>query len=118
MIDTPADSSASGAADCDPDPEEIPCAPLLKALADETRLDVVKLLLGGERRAGELRAALDVEQSLLSHHLRQLREAGIVVSERDGKGVLYRLSRGVENRVRGQVIDLGCCQLSFGSSSE
>ncbi len=92
---------------------EISCAALLKALADETRLAVVRVLMGGECHAGDLLMELGIEQSLLSHHLRQLRDAGIVESERDGKAVLYRLAPGVEAQRRGDVIDLGCCQLSF-----
>jgi len=92
---------------------EISCAALLKALADETRLTVVRALMNGERHVGALVDELDIEQSLLSHHLRSLRDAGIVESQRDGKAVLYRLAKGVESRRRGKIIDLGCCQLSF-----
>lgn len=93
---------------------EISCASLLKTLADETRLAVVRaLMMGGEQHAGDLVLELDIEQSLLSHHLRILRDAGIVESERDGKAVLYRLAPGVEAHRKGDVIDLGCCQLSF-----
>ena len=95
---------------------EISCADLLKALGDDTRLRVVKYLLEGERHAGELQSDLGVEQSLLSHHLRLLRNAGIVQSERDGKAVLYRLTPAVEIRRNGRTLDLGCCQLSFESN--
>ena len=95
---------------------EISCADLLKALGDDTRLRVVKYLLEGERHAGELQTDLGIEQSLLSHHLRLLRNAGIVESERDGKAVLYRLAPPVEMRRSGRTIDLGCCQLSFESN--
>jgi ArsR family transcriptional regulator len=92
---------------------EISCAAMLKALADETRLAVVRQLLQQPCHVGELQAALQVEQSLLSHHLKQLREAGIVESERDGKAVLYRLTSSVELRRKGEIIDLGCCQITF-----
>ena len=95
---------------------EISCADLLKALGDDTRLRVVKYLLEGERHAGELQDDLGVEQSLLSHHLRLLRNAGIVESERDGKAVLYRLAPAVEIRRNGRTLDLGCCRLSFESN--
>lgn len=94
---------------------EISCAAMLKALADETRLAVVRQLLQQPCHVGELQAALGIEQSLLSHHLKQLRDAGIVESERDGKAVLYRLTSSVELRRQGEIIDLGCCQLSFPS---
>jgi len=96
-----------------PSDAEISCAAILKSLADETRLSVVQALIGGERHVGGLIDDLGIEQSLLSHHLRSLRDAGIVESERDGKAVLYRLAKGVESRRNGDSIDLGCCQLSF-----
>lgn len=92
------------------------CAELLKALGDETRLLVVKYLLEAPLHAGELQARIGVEQSLLSHHLRLLREAGIVESERDGKAVLYRLAGGVEACRNGRTLDLGCCELTFQSA--
>ncbi len=89
------------------------CAGRLKALADETRLAVVRQLMQrGECHVGDLQAALNIEQSLLSHHLRSLREAGIVQSTRDGKSMLYRLAPGLEHRQDG-IVDLGCCLLSF-----
>ena len=94
------------------------CAAMLKALADDTRLAVVRRLLARPCHVGELQAELQIEQSLLSHHLKQLREAGIVESERDGKAVLYRLTTSVESRRRGDVIDLGCCRLSFPSKGQ
>lgn len=92
---------------------EVSCADLLKVLADDTRLGVVQQLFSGAKHVGEINAALQVEKTLLSHHLKVLREAGIVEAERDGKSVLYRLAPAVESRRRGKSIDLGCCQLTF-----
>ncbi|NNE90965.1 MAG: winged helix-turn-helix transcriptional regulator, partial [Verrucomicrobiales bacterium] len=86
------------------------------ALADETRLSVVQALMKGESHVSDLQDELAIEQSLLSHHLRALRDAGIVESERDGKAVLYRLAPGVESRRQGKTIELGCCQLAFEST--
>jgi len=89
------------------------CASMLKVLADETRLKVVRQLIDGPRHVHELNEAMGAEQSLLSHHLKVLREGGIVEAQRDGKAVLYRLSPEFESRRRGKVVDLGCCRLSF-----
>ncbi len=61
---------------------------------------------------GPLIEALGVEQSLLSHHLKVLREAGLVVASRDGKSVLYRLAPEAKTD-SGKAINLGCCQLLF-----
>jgi len=89
------------------------CAQLLKVLADETRLAVMERLLEGPMHVGEINETLGVEQSLLSHHLKVLREAGMVTAERDGKQVLYALAKSVQGKRRGRAIDLGCCLISF-----
>lgn len=91
----------------------VSCATLLKALADETRLAVVRQLLEGPKHVGELNEQLQVEQTLFSHHLKVLREMGIVEAHRDGKAVLYRLAPHLESAARGKALDLGCCSLSF-----
>ena len=65
------------------------CADLLKVLADQTRLAVVEQLLDGPRHVGEINAALRLDPSLLSHHLRVLREAGLIGSQRRGTWIYY-----------------------------
>ena len=95
-----------------------PLTAVLRVLADETRLGVVRSLLEGPRHVYEMQEALDIDQSLLSHHLRVLRDARIVESERDGKAVLYRLAPDVEVQRRGEMIDLGCCRLVFDDDTE
>lgn len=57
----------------------------LKALADENRLRIVQMLAGGERCVCELATALDASDALVSHHLKQLREAGLVKTRRIGR---------------------------------
>lgn len=89
------------------------CARRLKVLSDATRLAAVRLLLGAPRHVWELQEALDIDQSLLSHHLRTLRDAGLVISEREGREVLYRVAPGVSLGPAAEGIDLGCCRLSF-----
>jgi len=89
------------------------CAAKLKVLADPTRLAVIESLMGSPKHVGTLATDLNVEQSLLSHHLQTLRDAGLVEAERDGKAVLYRLAPGAIVRRDGAAIDLGCCLLSF-----
>jgi ArsR family transcriptional regulator, arsenate/arsenite/antimonite-responsive transcriptional repressor len=71
------------------DPEAL--LPLLKALADPTRLRLVALLAAGPRCACELQDELDVPPPLLSHHLKALRGAGLVHGTRRGRWVDYRL---------------------------
>jgi DNA-binding transcriptional ArsR family regulator len=88
------------------------CAQRLKVLADPSRWAILNLLLDGSKYVWELNEYLDLEQSLLSHHLSILRQQGLVQSHRDGKAVLYSLAPNV--RVRsGDGFNLGCCVLSL-----
>jgi len=66
-------------------------AGLFQALSDEKRLRILSMLGSGERCVCELTDALDVGQSLLSFHLKTLREAGLVTDRREGRWVYYRL---------------------------
>ncbi|MDB5392113.1 MAG: ArsR family transcriptional regulator [Planctomycetaceae bacterium] len=93
--------------------EMMNCADRLKVLADETRLMVVRQLMLGPKHVGEINAAINVESTLLSHHLKVLRDAGIVLAQRDGKSVLYQLAPGVEKDEMSQSVNLGCCVISF-----
>jgi len=95
---------------------ESSCVNRLKILADATRLAVVESLLDSPKHVGDLIDLLKVEQTLLSHHLKILRDAGLVESQRDGKSVLYRLVSDVEGTTSTRSINLGCCLISFDST--
>lgn len=65
---------------------------LFKALSDETRLRIVKLLENGELCVCHLVAAVDMSQPKVSFHLKVLKEAGLVKDRREGKWMHYRLN--------------------------
>ncbi len=88
------------------------CTERLKVLADATRLEVVRRLSDGPCHVGALSEAAGIEQSLMSHHLKVLRDVGMVEAVRDGKSVLYRLPAGTVSR-SANVIKLGCCDIAF-----
>ena len=67
-------------------------ADLLKALGQPTRLKILELLVGGERCVCEIFPAIQGEQSNTSKHLGFLRSHGIVIAERRGMRVFYRLA--------------------------
>lgn len=69
-------------------------ARLLKALANERRLQVLCVLASGERSVGEINEALDLSQSALSQHLAVLREEGLVATRREAQLVYYSLVPG------------------------
>jgi DNA-binding transcriptional ArsR family regulator len=89
------------------------CVRQLKVLADRTRLAILGLLLEGPKHVGELNNHLNVEQSLLSHHLKILRQEGFVEATRDGKSVLYQLAQRCKFPSDIKTLNLGCCVLSF-----
>lgn len=72
-------------------------ARVLKALADPTRLKIVKALNQHELCVCELMLLLNAQQSAVSHHLRILKDANLVVERRQGKWSFHRLAG---NRLR------------------
>ena len=73
---------------------------LLAALADPTRLAIVRQLAADtETCACDFTSCCDVGQPTVSHHLRVLREAGVVRSERRGQWIFYRLAPDVAERL-------------------
>lgn len=64
---------------------------LLRALSAPVRIAIVLQLRDSERCVHELVDALGVAQPLISQHLRVLKSAGVVVGERHGREVVYRL---------------------------
>ena len=66
---------------------------LFKALADETRLRILGLLLAGEVCVCDIHDSLRISQPKASRHLAYLRRAGLVETRRDGLWVHYRLAQ-------------------------
>lgn len=62
-----------------------------RALSDEKRLRILQLLSGGERCVCELTKPLEAGQSLLSFHMKTLKEAGLVSDRRDGRWIHYSI---------------------------
>src|SRR5882672_7064791 len=89
------------------------CANILRALGDATRLSVLQALLQGPAHVNDLLKRVTVGQSLLSHHLKVLRDIGLVLSKRDGKAVLYSVAPAIAVQTPGQCLDLKCCQVTF-----
>ncbi len=75
-------------------------AAYFKALSDETRLRILKLLEDGELCVCDLTAALEMTQPNISFHLGILKEAGLVKDRRDGRWMHYDLDLSdMTNRV-------------------
>ncbi len=69
----------------------------LKAIAEPTRLRIVRLCADGELAVSELTVILDQSQPRVSRHLKVLSDAGIIVPMREGNWTFYRLSRDTQN---------------------
>lgn len=83
----------------------------LKALADPARVKLMSLLLSTpktEENSGVLAEAIGLTESTVSHHLSQLRRAGLVQSERRGMNVFHSARRDALAALCG-VLDPNCC---------
>ena len=84
----------------------------LKALADPARVKIMSLLFNssaGEEKTGELAGVLRLSESTVSHHLGQLRKAGLVESHRRGMSVYHRPHRDAMAALCA-VLDPSCCR--------
>jgi ArsR family transcriptional regulator len=77
-----------------------------RALGDETRLRILESLIEGDRTVSELIDLLGIGQSLVSHHLRILRDAGLVIDRREGRWVYYEIGAGALAAVKLTVYEL------------
>ena len=68
---------------------------VFKALSDPTRREILRLLSGGERTAGELASSFDMTKPSMSHHFTVLKEAELIRSRRDGQQIYYSLNTTV-----------------------
>ena len=75
---------------------------LLAALADPTRMEIMRELAGSpEVCACDFMSCCNVSQPTISHHLKVLRDAGAVTSERRGNWVFYRIAPNLTERLGG-----------------
>ena len=77
-------------------------ADFLRLLADPTRRRIFLLLMDGEVCNSEMAGQLGLAQNLISHHLRQLRQAGLIRArrdERDQRWIYYAIDREMLRRV-------------------
>ena len=66
-----------------------------RALADETRREILKLLRDGPRTSGEVADHFSSSWPTISRHLALLRDAGLVLAERRGQEIYYELNTSV-----------------------
>lgn len=92
------------------------CADQLKALSEPLRLRIIDLLRHGEMTVGDIAEFLETELVTVSHHLKILKNAGLVEAERDGRFIVYRLRADLLQKVASsskEFLNLGCCRIEI-----
>jgi ArsR family transcriptional regulator len=82
----------------------IDCVEFCKALADETRQQILEMLLEGEKCVSDIVDAFTMSQPTISHHLNVLKQFGLVTSRKEGKRVFYAINRDNVVECCGQLI--------------
>ena len=77
-----------------------------KALSDENRRKILDLLKKGPMTAGEIGEHFPVSGATMSHHLSVLKEAGLILDDRQGKYISYELNTSVVDELIGWVSGL------------
>ena len=91
------------------------CIVALKALGEETRLRILRLLFKEQLSVTEISGRLKISPYNVSKHLRILREAGLLEDEKQGKHRLHAVAPSLKSRVaaNNNILDLGCCTFRF-----
>lgn len=79
---------------------------LFKALNDPTRREILELLKDKDLTAGEIADQFDISKPSISHHLDLLRQAGLVISVKEGQFVYYSLNTTVMDEMLKWIISL------------
>lgn len=93
------------------DEDALQVAMRLKAIADPMRVKIMSYLFSstaGEETSGDLAEVLTLSESTVSHHLGQLRKAGLVISDRRGMNVFHRVKPEALQALC-VVLDPNCC---------
>jgi ArsR family transcriptional regulator len=88
---------------------------IFKALSDETRLRIIKLLEEGELCVCDITAALGIVQPKVSFHLSALKEAGLIKDRKQGKWIHYSLNE--KDLFRRMLILSACERMQDGAIS-
>ncbi|WP_254436082.1 ArsR/SmtB family transcription factor [Ruegeria arenilitoris] len=82
----------------------------LKTMAHDGRLQILCLLLGGEKSVGEIQDTLSIRQAAASQQLTRLRLSGLVDTRREGKCIYYRVTDARVLAVVELLYDLFCSE--------
>jgi ArsR family transcriptional regulator len=88
---------------------------ILKSLADESRLLIIRELLKADASVSELSKNLGIKVYNISRHLKILESSGLVKKIKRGNSRIYSITESITDRFseKDQILDLGCCKFSF-----
>lgn len=98
--------------------DEKKTALIFKALCDENRVKILKLLCSGEKCACKILEELNITQPTLSHHMKILCDSEIVVGRKEGKWMHYSISEKGASQAKEMLneltavngTDCSCCE--------
>lgn len=93
------------------------CAQIMKALSDETRIEIVDMLCDGELCACKILDNFHITQPTLSYHMKILTECGLVVGRKDGLWMRYSLKKEYFEAVR-TLFDRFCDSVNSNSCND
>ncbi|MBI4849373.1 MAG: winged helix-turn-helix transcriptional regulator [Nitrospirae bacterium] len=95
-------------------------ADTLKALADESRLRIIRELLKQEATVQDLSKTLGIKIYNISRHLKILETGGLVKKRKEGVFRFYHITENLRSRLStdNQVLDLGCCKFIFNGTTK
>jgi DNA-binding transcriptional ArsR family regulator len=76
----------------------------IRALADPTRREILRLLRERDLAAGDIASRFDMTAPTVSHHLSVLKDAGLVQAERNGRSVVYSVDTTVVQEFLGELM--------------
>jgi DNA-binding transcriptional ArsR family regulator len=79
---------------------------IFKALNDPTRREILKLLRKRDMTAGEIADAFNITKPSISHHLDLLKQANLVVAEKQGQFIYYSLNTTVIDDIMSWLVKL------------
>ena len=82
----------------------IDCVEFCKALADDTRQQILTMLMEGEKCVSDIVDAFSMSQPTISHHLNVLKQFNLVTNRKEGKQVFYAINRDNVIECCGQLI--------------
>ena len=87
---------------------------IFKALSDENRIIILKLLSAKEMNAGQILSKLNITQPTLSHHMKILCDCELITSRKNGKWTLYSVNEKIISSVSSILMDIAKNEDSVG----